>query len=348
MHTLSRAAALLVLLLCTPAFGTTARFSPSRPHVEPTQKGLELNFDLQVHNDAATAITLTGIRIAYLDAGRHEVLTRKLDGSGSAPNIETLGVRRIDPGAEWLFFNPFPELPADFMPQYIRATLTFAAADGKTHEVAIETAPSTRRPTVVTLPMAGRLRDADGHDALSHHRRWNHALPFLRGLGFASNGMRYAHDFIRADGESLGAAVLAAADGTVARVVMEKPDDRSFDPQTSRAVINALFGNYIVIDHGGVFSLYAHLRQKSSELVTGSRVKAGERIAAVGLSGSADFPHLHFQLMDAPDMHGEGVPGLFRNYYRIRGERRVRVREGAIASGELVEAAPSRGNMSQL
>ena len=60
------------------------------------------------------------------------------------------------------------------------------------------------------------------------------------------------------------------------------------------------------------------------------------------LSGSAEFPHLHFQLMDAPDMRGEGLPSLFRDFSRIRGERLVRVKKGAVASGELVESYGTR------
>jgi murein DD-endopeptidase MepM/ murein hydrolase activator NlpD len=187
--------------------------------------------------------------------------------------------------------------------------------------------------------LSGRIRNWDGHDALAHHRRWNYALPFLRGLGFASNGMRYAFDFIRADGDSFGMPVRAAAGGTVVRVMADQPDDRSFDPQRSLADINALFGNYIVIDHGnGVFSLYGHLRQHSVRVAAGERVRTGQEIAAVGNSGSAEFPHLHFQLMDAPDMHGEGIPSLFRDFSRVRGASRLHVREGAVATGETVEA----------
>jgi murein DD-endopeptidase MepM/ murein hydrolase activator NlpD len=336
----------LLLLFCGPVFGTTAAFSPAQPHLEPTQKGLELNFDVRVHNDLTTAITLTRFQVSYLDGCGRVALRRELNGTGSAPNIETIAVRRIEPGAEWLFFNPFPELPADFAPDRIQVTLTFADAGGNLSEIELATRPSARKPTVLVLPLAGRIRDWDGHDALSHHRRWNHTLPFLRGLGFASNGMRYAYDFMRAEGETLGVPVLAAADGTVVRVIMDKPDDRSFDPQTSLADSNALFGNYIVVDHGGAYSLYGHLQAHSSSLVIGARVKTGQQIAAVGLSGSAEFPHLHFQLMDAADMSGEGLPSLFRDFSRVRGERRIAVRRGAIAPGEIIETVTVRGKMS--
>lgn len=335
-------ASLLLVLACVPAGAIEVRFSPSQPIIEPTQKGLELNFDLLVHNDLPGPLTLTKLEISYMDASGQDILRRELNGTGSAPNIEIIAQRRLEAGTEWLFFNPFPEIPAGLEPSRIRARLTFTTGEGESTEVAAETSPSLRKASVVVLPLTGLVRDWDGHDALSHHRRWNHSLPFLRSLGFASNGMRYAYDFMRVGGETLDAPVVAAADGIVVRVVMDKPDDGSFDPQASLADSNALFGNYLVVDHGGVYSLYGHLRQHSSTLAAGERVKTGEQIAAVGRSGTSDFPHLHFQLMDAPDMRGEGVPSLFRNFSRIRGVRHTRVREGAIAPGELVQTNVAR------
>lgn len=52
-------------------------------------------------------------------------------------------------------------------------------------------------------------------------------------------------------------------------------------------------GRSVVVDHGGgLFSLYYHLREY---LVSeGQRVAKGERIGAVGSSGRATGPHLHF------------------------------------------------------
>ncbi|MCH7945035.1 MAG: peptidoglycan DD-metalloendopeptidase family protein [Armatimonadetes bacterium] len=55
------------------------------------------------------------------------------------------------------------------------------------------------------------------------------------------------------------------------------------------------YGNTVVIDHGaGVSSLYAHC----SVLVVraGQRVTMGDRIAAVGSTGLATGPHLHFEV----------------------------------------------------
>ena len=59
-----------------------------------------------------------------------------------------------------------------------------------------------------------------------------------------------------------------------------------------------LGGNSVVIDHGGgLFSVYYHLKEFS--VAEGQRVSRGERIGAVGASGRAAGPHLHFSVRAA-------------------------------------------------
>jgi murein DD-endopeptidase MepM/ murein hydrolase activator NlpD len=55
------------------------------------------------------------------------------------------------------------------------------------------------------------------------------------------------------------------------------------------------YGNTVIIDHGNQFStLYGHASAVYAS--TGESVAAGERIAAVGSSGLATGPHLHFEV----------------------------------------------------
>jgi murein DD-endopeptidase MepM/ murein hydrolase activator NlpD len=73
-----------------------------------------------------------------------------------------------------------------------------------------------------------------------------------------------------------GAPVLAAADGTVAMVA-----DQFFG------------GNAAFVDHGdGLVTMYMHMSRV--EVAEGQPVRRGERVGAVGSTGRATGPHLHF------------------------------------------------------
>ncbi|MFE3068854.1 peptidoglycan DD-metalloendopeptidase family protein [Streptomyces sp. NPDC059247] len=78
-------------------------------------------------------------------------------------------------------------------------------------------------------------------------------------------------------------------------------------------------GNHLVLDLGdGTYAMYAHLRHGSLTVRAGDRVTAGRELARCGNSGNSTEPHVHFQLMDGPDLdtavgvpftwHGVGVP----------------------------------------
>lgn len=90
-----------------------------------------------------------------------------------------------------------------------------------------------------------------------------------------------------------GHAVVAAADGTV-----------------TMASWNGGFGNFVDIDHhNGFHTYYGHLSR--IDVHVGENVRQGELIAAVGQTGEATGPHLHYQLMHndspidpTPFMHG--------------------------------------------
>jgi hypothetical protein len=90
-----------------------------------------------------------------------------------------------------------------------------------------------------------------------------------------------------------GVAVLAAADGQVLRV-RDGVADVSVRAAGPESVKDRECGNGLVIAHAGGFETqYCHLAQGSLKVKPGETVKAGAPLGNVGMSGLAEFPHLH-------------------------------------------------------
>ncbi|HEY1224206.1 MAG TPA: M23 family metallopeptidase [Brevundimonas sp.] len=342
---------LAAMLSAGVASAQTGRILPERPWVEQTAHGPALNFDILLTNDTAAPVELTELEVAFVDRDGHDIITRRLDGNGSAPSIQTVPDREIASGAQRLVFNPFEYAPPGSEVRSVRVRAKLQTGDD-TEKVIDLTAPV--RPAMgygFTAPVAGRILVWDGHDQLSHHRRWDYSLPFLQGLGFVSNAMRYSYDFVPVDAEGrmhtgdgsnnadwfgFGQPVRAPAPGVVVQVRDDRPDNRNFDPSELAEEINLVFGNVVVIDHGdGTFSMLGHVKQDSATVAVGDRVTAGQTVAAIGASGSSLFPHLHYQRVDAADMRGEGVPSTFRGLTLANGRAPA---NGHVDSGDLFEA----------
>jgi murein DD-endopeptidase MepM/ murein hydrolase activator NlpD len=100
--------------------------------------------------------------------------------------------------------------------------------------------------------------------------------------------------------------VLAARGGTVWKV---KYDSVSHvDPETvvkmpvKKAMRKAaLYTNYVCIDHGdGTYAEYLHLAEKPV-VAEGEKVRKGQHIGYVGMSGITSRPHLHFNVFMIKD-----------------------------------------------
>ena len=74
-----------------------------------------------------------------------------------------------------------------------------------------------------------------------------------------------------------GAPVIAAASGTVITA--------SYD---------SAYGNYVIIDHGGTSTVYAHM--SGLAVYEGQTVSQGQEIGYVGSTGRATGTHLHFEV----------------------------------------------------
>lgn len=115
----------------------------------------------------------------------------------------------------------------------------------------------------------------------------------------------------------------------------------TFNPKRPRA-IQMVCGNYIILQMSGrnVHALVAHARSGSIRVREGEEVSVGEHIADVGHSGNSTAPHLHFHLMDGPNvLEAAGIPCAFRGYETLREGTWSRVAEGIPAKREFIRRA---------
>ena len=190
----------------------------------------------------------------------------------------------------------------------------------------------------------------DGHDFFAHHRRFNYEFEPIKQLGLSTNFMRYAYDFVLLDKENRkytgdGASeldyygfnkdVYAAGNGKVVYASNDHKDDKSFDVTKLKKNPLELYGNCIGIQHkNGAISIYGHLKQNSLMVKMGDSVVSGQKIAAIGVSGSSFFPHLHFEVRTSITNAAEGLPSYFSNIYAL--ESNMKIKSGFVETGSIV------------
>jgi Peptidase family M23 len=205
---------------------------------------------------------------------------------------------------------------------------------------------TVRRPPVeVALPVTGRWRALNTPaDKVPSH-------------GLQAYGQTYAIDLVHDPEERPGPAfgwspfsrppedfpgfgqpVFAPADGVVVRA---RDRSRDHDSRNSWPALLFLFaeaaareargpagilGNHLVLDLGdGVYAVLAHLKHGSLRVGRGDRVTAGEQVAECGNTGNSTEPHVHFHLMDHPNvLFAAGLPMRF-DRFEVDGETRAGV-----------------------
>ncbi|MFE3405928.1 M23 family metallopeptidase [Streptomyces anulatus] len=126
---------------------------------------------------------------------------------------------------------------------------------------------------------------------------------------------------------AFGAPLLAVADATVVRASDGQRDHLSRNSLPALAYlmliegnvrsfvgVRRIVGNHVILDLGdGTYAAYAHVQRGSLQVKAGETVRAGQVLGRVGNSGNTTEPHLHFQLMDGPDLdNARGVPFTWR------------------------------------
>jgi murein DD-endopeptidase MepM/ murein hydrolase activator NlpD len=118
---------------------------------------------------------------------------------------------------------------------------------------------------------------------------------------------------------------LAAAKGTPVHAVA----DGVVIAAGALAENDGRYGNAVIIEHGGRRSLYAHL--DSIAVKTGDRLAAGQEIGAVGETGFATGPHLHFEVRQDSQLIDPATMLVGLDAYATK--RALRVRRQQLSAG---------------
>jgi hypothetical protein len=149
------------------------------------------------------------------------------------------------------------------------------------------------------------------------------------------------------DSHSWARTVRAPLDATVIELCGDVPDRPTVQAFQRRVRIlrtrpqardlRALAGNFVMLKCQRWFVLLAHLRHGSIRVNVGEAVARGQALAEVGNSGSSHAPHLHLQVMDAPDLRRAATIGfLVTEYERWTGRQWQPARYRELVKGERV------------
>ncbi len=305
---------------------------PAAPMALPVADGTGLVYELHLANFARH--DLQPVRVEVLDGAGGRVLAayegaaleQRLDRSGLQWKTETYPA--IPSGRRGVVFIELAMAGAPPRMLHHRVGYLDGTVGGAVHVVeGGDVGVVTGKTPVLAPPLDG------GPWVAIHDPRWQRGH---RRVGYALSGKlrtpgRHAIDFVKLDdagrkapvGEDLasrayshGQAVRAVADGVVVRVNDGFPERARLSDR-----VDGVEGNRVVIAlDGGQYAHYGHLRPGSARVAPGTRVKAGDRIAEVGFSGSASDPQLHFALTDGPDeLASEGLAYAFARHHPLGG-----------------------------
>lgn len=179
-----------------------------------------------------------------------------------------------------------------------------------------------QQQTDLHFPLTGTWWAVQAGDWSDHHKTEVFSQPYA--LDFVKLGPN--NHFYAGDGHALeehfawDQPVYATAGGKVAYVNFDMPDvlpGAATDPRIFRDDVRRLLGNAVAISHAnGEFSYFGHLRQGSLEVNVGQIIKRGARIGRIGNSGHSPGPHLHFHLMEGPNLFiDQGLPARFSHFW---------------------------------
>jgi Peptidase family M23 len=335
----------IVLALALPAFGRPVEQERGRPtailvspiHDAQVVRGDDgkdhVEYELLVVNAVDQPVTLTSLTV--LDPAAKE-LTR-IEGPVLVAATQTLldkkPVTEI-PASAAVSVDVDLIVPPGTAPERVTHRLVYSVPAGTSTALFVEppvidgpeVAINRRAATVIRPPVKG-----DGWLSTSACCTPN----VHRDLRVAVNGRRietpetFAVDWALLKGDRVyegdgsrndqfyvyGADVYAVANGTVVSVQDGKPDatpNKAMTPKT----LSDFGGNQVMLEIAPqVYAVYAHLQPGSLRVKVGYTVKVGATLAKIGNTGPSLGPHLHFGLLNRPDLFtGRSLPFVIDSY----------------------------------
>ncbi len=334
---------------------------PAQPAIERSRCCHLLNFDFELVTSGPDTLVIDAVLATLLGPQGQVLGFRHVDRNGMVPSVATLNTVIVAPGKVATVFNPFFSIDRAIPVAGLRYTFQLRGRQGMVEATTTVSPRTYATRTDLVIPVQGRVLVRDGHDFYSHHRRMD--LSILRGLGVAKRQFnRYAYDFSVVDSAGrlnrtggrtnedwfgYGTPVVAPGTGIVRVAENHVREHRlpgsSWDDAAGIRAPRTIPGNYIVIDHeNGECSLLAHLKQGTQSVSVGDRVRRGQPIARMGLSGDSFWlPHVHYQLMDSCDfLDAEGLPSYFSGFLRVGGAVGGLEQGGQIDTGDILTVRP--------
>ncbi len=356
----------------------TVRSLPEHPIVEVREYNRFLNFDMIVQNASRLTLRISQIELSVYDPARHLLLRKSINTDAFAPSIAVIGKQILEPAETLDVFNPFSEFESSVSLTELQYSFCILREsneqqrENNRHRLPddcdfrehLAVSPRTYKDkTELILPLRGKIFVWEGHDLYAHHLRVPLGDPNVQAIGITANSNDFASDFIYLDAQGreyhddprrldnwygYGKSIYAPGAGVVLAIANDIPENWFEDEKATKIGHPTLpsgkdpkdIGNFVLLNHqNGEYSLLVHMKPGSVIVRLGDRVRQGQLLGRIGFAGDSIFPHLHYSLMDGPEVFKAwGIPAYFSQFHRVLGASSIAVRQGPVDSGDFLES----------
>ena len=356
----------------------TVRSAPEHPIVEVRESNQFLNFDVVVQNASRLTLRISQIELSVYDPAHQLVLRKSINTDAFAPSIAVIGKSSLAPAETLDVFNPFFEFESPVpLTELLYSFCILRESNEQEREKNRHRLPDDcdfreqltvsprayKDKTALILPLRGKMFVWEGHDLYAHHLRVPSGDPKVQALGITANSNEFASDFIYLDGQGreyhddprrldnwygYGQPIYAPGAGVVLATANDIPENWFEDANATKIGYPKLpadkdpkdIGNFVLLDHqNGEYSLLIHMKPGSVIVRRGDHVPQGQLVGRIGFAGDSIFPHLHYSLMDGPEVFKAwGLPAYFLQFHRVLGTSSIKVKQGPVDSGDFLES----------